>query len=183
MSNHPELAPLTARAAQIVGEARTLLEEEGHEALTLRALAARLGIRAPSLYKHIPDKAALEVALIEQGLAGLGSVLHAAMKEPDPFAAVLRGYREYALANPNLYRLATAGPLARGRLAPGLEDWSGEPFFLLTGDPERAQGLWAFAHGMVILEIDGRFPPGSNLDRTWEKGSAAFRASGGEAGE
>ncbi|ASU82288.1 TetR/AcrR family transcriptional regulator [Nocardiopsis gilva YIM 90087] len=180
MSEHPAPAPLTARATQIVEEARALLEEEGRDALTLRALAARLGIRAPSLYKHIPDKAALEVALIEQGLAGLGTALRAAMEDPDPFAAVLRTYRRYALTNPNLYRLATAGPLPRERLARDLEDWSGEPFFSLTGDPERAQALWAYAHGMVILEIDGRFPPGSDLDRTWQEGSAVFR--GGDGG-
>ncbi|MBB6173750.1 AcrR family transcriptional regulator [Nocardiopsis mwathae] len=181
MSEHPQRTPLTARAARIVVEARGLLEEEGRDALTLRALAARLGIRAPSLYKHIPDKAALEAALIEQGLAEMGEALHAALQEPDPFGAVLRTYRAHALTTPNLYRLATTGPLPRERLAPGLEDWSGKPFFLLTGDPEQAQALWAFAHGMVILEIDGRFPAGSDLDRTWETGSAAFRGGGAGA--
>ena len=27
---------------------------------------------------------------------------------------------------------------------------------------------------MVILELDGRFPPGSDLERTWAEGAAAF---------
>ena len=27
---------------------------------------------------------------------------------------------------------------------------------------------------MVILEIDGRYPDGSDLDRTWKAGAAAF---------
>jgi AcrR family transcriptional regulator len=35
--------------------------------LTMRRLADRLGIRAPSLYKHFPHKAALEVAIIIDG--------------------------------------------------------------------------------------------------------------------
>ena len=44
----------------------------------------------------------------------------------------------------------------------------------MTGEPHRAQALWSFAHGMVILELDGRFPAGSDLDRTWAEGAAAF---------
>ena len=39
----------------------------GPDALTMRRLAERLGIRAPSLYKHLPDKAALEAAIIATG--------------------------------------------------------------------------------------------------------------------
>ncbi len=46
---------LPPRAQEIVAEARELLEEEGAEALTMRRLAERLGIRAPSLYKHLPE--------------------------------------------------------------------------------------------------------------------------------
>ena len=80
-------------------------------------------------------------------------------------------------AQPNLYRLATAGTLPRDELSPGLEDWAGEPFFLVTHDPSLAQAMWSFAHGMVILEIDGRYPAESDLERTWAAGAAAFRAA------
>ena len=67
------------------------------------------------------------------------------------------------------------GPdLPRAELTPGLENWAGEPFFRATGEPQRAQALWAFAHGMVVLEIDHRFLPGSDLDRTWRAGATAF---------
>jgi AcrR family transcriptional regulator len=45
-----------------------LLDEHGIDALTMRRLAARLGIEAPSLYKHLPDKAAVEAAVIATGL-------------------------------------------------------------------------------------------------------------------
>lgn len=85
-------------------------------------------------------------------------------------------YRDASTAHPNLYRLATSGPLPRNLLIPGLEDWAGEPLFLVTGDPFRAQALRSFAHGMVILEIDGRYPEGSDLDRTWAAGAAAFQS-------
>jgi hypothetical protein len=34
--------------------------------------------------------------------------------------------------------------------------------------------MWSFAHGMVILELDRRYPDGSDLDRTWRAGAEAF---------
>ena len=37
--------------------------------------------------------------------------------------------------------------------------------------------MWAFAHGMVSLEIDGRFPPRADLDEAWRAGLAAFAPS------
>ena len=166
-----------SRAGEVVAAARLVLERDGAAGLTMRSVADELGIRAPSLYKHVAGKGAIEVMLIEAALREMGESLHTAVRRPGRTGAVgslLRAYRRHALARPNLYRLATAGPLARSELEPGLEDWAGEPFLLVTGDPHRAQALWAFTHGMVILELDGRFPEGSDLERTWTRGAAAF---------
>ena len=44
-----------------------------------------------------------------------------------------------------------------------------------VGDPDRARAV-GFAHGMVILELDGRFPPGADLEAAWAAGLAAFGA-------
>ena len=143
----------------------------------MRRLAAELGVQAPSLYKHFANKAALERALIEVGLATAGEALHAAARRPGrrgPVGALLHAYRRVGITHPNLYRLLTDTPFERNALAPGLEEWTGEQFFLVTGEPHRAQSLWAFAHGMLILEINERFPPGSDLDRTWAEGARAF---------
>ena len=78
------------------------------------------------------------------------------------------------LRSPNLYRLSTSGPLDRTDLPDGLEQWSGTPFFLVTGDEYLAQALWSFAHGTLTLELDGRYPSGSQLDHTWEIGAVRF---------
>jgi AcrR family transcriptional regulator len=177
MTAVPALSARSGRAVVIVAAARRILEEEGADALTMRRLASSVGMRAPSLYKHFPTKRAVEAALIEQGLLEFGRTLHAAVASPGrggPVRSLLAAYRTGALGNAALYRLATAGPLPREDLAPGLEDWAGEPFLLATGDPWRAQALFSFAHGMVVLELDDRFPGGSDLDRTWEAGVAAF---------
>ena len=136
------------RVRQAVAAARAILEAEGWSAVTMRRLAAELGIRAPSLYKHLPDKAAVEIALIATGLEEMGAAL--AGGGPD-LAGVAAAYRRYALAHPHLYALMTAGPLPRERLPAGLE--------------ERAA---------AALEIAGRFPPGADLDAAWAAMAAAF---------
>ncbi|HEY3735210.1 MAG TPA: TetR-like C-terminal domain-containing protein [Streptosporangiaceae bacterium] len=178
-SGRPAPQERSPRAAQIIAAARGLLEQEGRAALTMRRLALLLGIRAPSIYKHLPGKHAVEVALIEEGMAEMGDTLHRVISHQrapadGAVAALLAAYRAEALAHPNLYRLATAGQLPRSELAPGLEDWAGEPWFLAAGDSYLAQALWSFAHGMVILELDGRYPAGSDLDRTWRAGAESF---------
>jgi TetR/AcrR family tetracycline transcriptional repressor len=50
---------------RIVDEAVALLDAEGLEGVTLRKLAARLGVQAPTLYWHLPNKAALVTAIAE----------------------------------------------------------------------------------------------------------------------
>jgi AcrR family transcriptional regulator len=165
------------RIEQIVAAARTILASEGADALTMRRLAAELGIQAPSLYKHLPGKPAVEDALIAAGLREMGAALHAVVDAGGRVIDLLRAYRDYALREPNLYRLATAGQLRRDALPAGLEEWSGSPFYRVTGDPAVAQALWSFAHGMVILELDGRYPPSSDLDATWSAGARAFQMS------
>jgi AcrR family transcriptional regulator len=175
----PALVQRSTRAAEIVAVARRILEEEGADALTMRRLASAVGMQAPSLYKHFGTKRAVEAALVEHGLFELGTVLHTAVaggarRGGGPVRRLLTAYRTVALANPALYRLATAGPLPREDLPAGLEDWAGEPFFLAAGDPWRAQALFAFAHGMVVLELDDRFLPESDVRPTWEAAARAF---------
>jgi AcrR family transcriptional regulator len=174
------LPPRPPRRAAIIDAARHVLEREGPAALTMRRLGEELGIQAPSLYKHFPGKSAVERELIIDAFLEIGEVGHGAIHEPGPggrLLSLLTAYRRHSLSHANLYRLATGGPLDRSRLPPGLEDWAGNPWFVVTGDPVLAQALWSFAHGMVILELDDRYPPGSDLDRTWRAGAAAFERS------
>ena len=173
----PTGTPRSPRAQQIVETAVAILDEEGAGALTMRRLADELGMRAPSLYKHFPDKAHLEAALIEDIFFEIGDVLHEAYARPGRPGAVrsvLSAYRTHSLRRPNRYRLATSGSLRRDLLPECLEEWAGQPFFFAAGNPFRSQALWSAAHGMVILEIDGRYPDGSDLDRTWKATAAAF---------
>jgi len=167
-SSASELSP---RAREIVETARGLLEAEGPEALSMRRIADALGIKAPSLYKHLPDKRALEAALIAHGFEEIATAFAGA----GDLAAVAAAYRAYANDHPHLYRLMTEGPLERERLEPGVETRAAAAIVAAAGgDEHTARAAWAFAHGMTILELDGRFPRGADLDAAWAAGIAAF---------
>jgi AcrR family transcriptional regulator len=168
----------SARAREVVAVARRLLEEEGAATLTMRRLADRVDIRAPSIYKHFPDKAALEAAVIATGLEDAAAVFEAAAETAtDPLPALAAAYRQFALDHPHLYRLMNSGPLPRQHLPPGLEDRTAAPLLRVAGSRARARALWAFAHGMVMLELDRRFPPDADLDAAWQAGIAAFQSA------
>ena len=174
----PVLPPVrTTRVVQIVATARRILEDEGPTALTMRRIADEMGMQAPSLYKHFSSKSTVEMALIEDALFDFGEVSHQALHDSQaatPIVSLLAAYRRYCLSHSNLYRLCTSGHLDRDSLPAGLEEWAGNPWFVVTGDSSLAQALWSFAHGMLILEMDDRYPPGSDLDLTWEAGATAF---------
>jgi AcrR family transcriptional regulator len=170
--------PLSARAREVVAVGRRLLEQEGPEALTMRRVADELGIRAPSLYKHLPHKAALEAAIIADGFADAAAAFEAAVDgHPEPLVAFAEAYRAFASAHPHLYRLMTERPLPRDLLPPGLESRAAAPLVHAVGSPARARAAWAFLHGMTILALDDRFPSGDSVEPAWEEGLAAFLAS------
>lgn len=62
-------APLTPAA--VVAEAAALADADGLEAVTLSAVARRLGVRTPSLYSHVRDHAALLDGISTLALADL----------------------------------------------------------------------------------------------------------------
>src|SRR4051794_14966205 len=175
MSSPDHTAP-SPRAQEIVAAARALLASEGPGALTMRRLAAELGIQAPSIYKHLRDKQALENALISAGFLEQAARFEKALSRPDPISALARAYRQWAQRNPHLYRLMTERPLDRAGLTAGAEERAAAPLIkALGGDTDLARAVFAFAHGMTMLELNERFPPGADLDAAWERGIAALR--------
>lgn len=163
------------RREQIVTEARRILERDGLDALTMRSLADAMGIKAPSLYKHVRDREEIELLLTEVALEEFGQALAEAGPELDGLA---RTYREWATANPGLYRIATGGPLNRERLPAGAEAGAEAPLLRALGnDRDLARACWAMAHGLVDLELNDRFPPGADLDAAWKAGVAALEVA------
>jgi len=142
----------------------------------MRRIAQELGIRAPSLYEHIPNKETLEVALISEGFCEWAEIAEDAVRtSADPLLAIGAVHRQYATGHPHLYRLMTERPLPRAHLASGVEERAAQPLVdAVGGDEDVARALWSFLHGIVILELSNRFPAGADIDAAWKRGLAAF---------
>jgi AcrR family transcriptional regulator len=170
---------LTPRAREIAGVARELIDAEGVDALSMRVLADRIGIRAPSIYKHFESKEALEAAVIsavfeEQG-THYDSIVEGA---EEPLMALADAYRDYAREHAHLYRLVNDRTLNRAQLVDGVEQQAVRPLLRAVGDDrDLARAFWAFAHGMTILELNSRFPPEADLDAAWRAGVDALTAA------
>lgn len=163
-----------SRRDEILDVALNLLEQDGPDALTMRELAERVGMRAPSLYKHVRDKDDIVAGLQERALVDMTS--HLAEAEPG-LVSLAAAYRSWALAHPRLYELATRRPLARDTITPGVEAAAAAPIVAAAGGDENlARALWALAHGLVDLELSNRFPPDADLEVTWRTALAAFHA-------
>lgn len=153
--------------ARIFSEALLLLEEKGLEALSMRNLAERLHLKAPSLYKHVRGRDEIIAELQATGIQSFGLALSQASKSKKAKALA---YRSWAIAHPHLYEVTFRIPLLREKLPPGLEDGVTKMVISITGkDHEHARAVWALMHGLVDLEKAGRFPEGANLDKTWRR--------------
>lgn len=165
------------RRTELIAAARHLLETEGPDAVTMRRLGAAVGMRGPSVYKHVPDKAAVENALMITGLAEQAQAL---TDVPTTFPAIARAYRGWALAHPHLHRLINDRPLDRTQLPEGLEARAAAPLVAACdGDLPRARAAWATIKGLVDLELAQRFPPDADLDAVYAAAARAYSTAAG----
>ena len=154
------------RRDEAIDAAERVLEQDGLAAVTMRRLAEELGIRAPSLYKHLAGKGEILTALQDRALARMAAVLEGA---GDDLGALAGAYRQWALLHPRLYELSARYPLDRDHLTPGVEDAAAAPLIRAAGgNNAAARALWGLAHGLVDLELAGRFPPGADITAAWE---------------
>lgn len=85
-------APLNRE--QVVRGAVALLDEEGLEGISMRALASRLGVKAASLYRHVRDKEELLTLMADELSAEI------------PYQVEARGWREAMKEMAHRYRHA-----------------------------------------------------------------------------
>lgn len=167
----------TSRAA-IVATARNLLEEGGLDAVTMQAVADRVGVRAPSLYKRFTGRPALIGAIAEDVLAELDRTLVPAIQAGDPAEAVriaARNYRSFAGRSPGAYQLLFGRLLPQARPTPESNAAGAAGILFIAGRlaaPEHAleaaRLLTAFIHGFVSMELAGAFRLGGDVDGAFE---------------
>ena len=100
---------------QVVTEAVALLDAEGLDGVTTRKLATRLGVQSPTLYWHVPNKAALVTAIADAILADL--VRTTTPPTPDEswrdwLTGLAHGLRGALLAHPDGARVISAAQLS-----------------------------------------------------------------------
>jgi AcrR family transcriptional regulator len=97
---------------QILAAAGELLDEAGGaEAVTLRAVARRAGIAAPSIYAHFADPQSILLALVQDAFTELSERLSAST-DPDPVGrlrAICAAYLDFAQTRPQRYRVMFGG--------------------------------------------------------------------------
>jgi AcrR family transcriptional regulator len=180
-----EMSPAPARTSTdaIVAAARRILEAGGLTSVTMRSVAEAVGVKGPSLYKRVPDRAALLRAISESVLADLARAMSRATESGDPRAdlrAAAVAYRTFVLRNPNGYRLlfmdlGDANPDASSLAALGGPVI--DAMVRLAGPSaalEGARTFVAWAHGFVSMELAGAFRLGGDLDAAYAFGIDAI---------
>lgn len=88
---------------------------DGVQALSLRAIARRLGITAPAIYHYFPSRDELVIALVIEAFDSLAKAqASATASTAEAFAqlqAIGLSYRSWAISNPQRYQLIFGAPL------------------------------------------------------------------------
>ncbi|MCK2024574.1 WHG domain-containing protein [Microbacterium sp. kSW2-24] len=171
-------APERTSTEAIVAAGRAILEESGPASLTMQAVATRVGVRAPSLYKRVRDRDALLTAVAEAAIDELGSRLADSGAATDTdnsgtdLTKLAEVYRAFAHEHPESFRLmftASAPVDALHRAS--------EPVLraaaALVGEADAldaARLFTAWATGFLQMELSGAFRLGGDVGQAFDYG-------------
>ncbi len=170
--------PAKTNAQTILTTAIAYIEQHGIEALSMRVLATMLGLTPRALYRHYPDRAALETAIANEGMRQLQAALATATTGRDGLDALRSAayaYLDFARTHPAIYNILMQpheapadSPMAEHSLwyfvVTLIEDRTG---LSTETSADATVALWAFLHGFVELEqadVFGRQKPRSGFE-------------------
>ncbi len=159
------------RTELVAAAVAMLAESDGTKKLTLRGLARRVGVSAPSIYQHFADVEELKDAVAVETFAAFSVARDAASEGvTNPCAALLvrcQAYCQFAVDYPSPYRflfrvrpapVGPPGPLPGGPALAALTESVARcqaAGVATDGDPVRlATQLWACLHGLVLLRLN-----------------------------
>lgn len=152
----------------IVRAAVELADKNGVEEVTLAALAAKLGVRSPSLYNHISGLAGLKQQLTVYGLEQMHKFLSLAIQAVEPserIHAMGSAYVNFARQHPGLYEMTIKAPEPQNTEH---EEMSEKILILMVevlesynlgeeGRIHAVRGFRSLLHGFASLEQKGGF--------------------------
>jgi AcrR family transcriptional regulator len=164
-------------ANALIEAALKAIETDGTDALSLRDLAASLGVSRAAPYRHFVDRDALLAAVAARGFEALAEVYQGARTSPGPGVArlrkAMRDYMAFAWSRPGLHRLMFESDLLRRETVPAaLAAANRRSFEALWGTLEAAfptaERAWlrrrrvtmlSTVVGFLVLDETGRFTP------------------------
>lgn len=155
----------------LLEQARVSLHTKGADQLSLRAIAAQIGVSHVAVYHHFANKTALLSALAVDAFAELQQYM-AAINETEPeeqLRGLARAYIDFALTHPAEFRLMFAPALRRDDERTPVEQAGRTTYQQLLDAVQalhRVQSisapvdataitLWALVHGLATLMLDG----------------------------
>lgn len=161
----------------VVDTAIAIVDEQGMDALTLAAVAARAGVATPSLYKHVGSLGELRVRV---GVRAMDETAERLTREvmgrsrDDAVTALMHAVRGYVRDHPQRYAAMPADPLSDPAYAEAgsalLEVFLAvmRGYGLKGSDAVHAiRRLRTIVHGFVSLEAAGGFGLPEDLDETY----------------
>lgn len=166
--------------AVIAADAAQLADDNGWDQLTLAAIAARFGVRQPSLYKHVAGLAELRRDVSVLAARQLHDELSAAAvgrSGVDALQAMADAYRIFAKKHPGRYEACVVAPLPDDleyqQVAAGVVQIIAAVLggYGLAGDDaiHAIRGLRSLMHGFVTLEAVGGFALPQDLDESYRR--------------
>lgn len=169
-------------SAALLTAAETVLDRDGTDGVTVRAVAHEAAVSPMSVYHRFVNKEGLVVALATRALEELATAIGAAddADSAERFRAACRGYREFALRHPARYSLifgvgsplrdqssavAVTGRAVFDTLATLIDQMGSLP--PQSDSVEAAQIVWGAIHGAVTIEQVGIGQTG-DADATFE---------------
>jgi len=152
-----------------------VLDTRGLPGLTMQAVAQAVGVKPPSLYKHVADRDAL-VGLVADAAA---TDLATHLAGHDGLAGLARSLRAWATAHPERFRLVFSG-----QGSPEVAAAAGAPLLKaardLVGPADKlsaARLVTAWATGFISMELAGAFQLGGDVDEAFEYGIGRLTAA------
>jgi AcrR family transcriptional regulator len=167
---------------EILDAATDLLLETGHaKAVSIRGVAQRVGVTPPSIYLHFEDKDALLDAVCARYFEKLDEQMQrAAVGQPstlDVLRAQGLAYVRFAIATPELYRIATMGQGTPGsdldatlatsafvHMRDAVQTLMDEGVYAPDDPTTAALELWSAGHGVAALMIAKPYLPFGDVD-------------------
>ena len=168
-------------ASQVLDEAVRLIDDQGLDGLTLRALAARLGVRPPSVFAHFQGLDDIRRALALHACAEMETQLRDALGQdsgPPAVRALAGAYRRFAHCHPGLDAalphsghktddptLAAAQYRVVTLVAAAASGQRGQVDEALI---HRIRTLRSALHGFILLEKSGGFGLRADTDKSFD---------------